>query len=1093
MGHFGLIVSLVILHVFLLPVDTVVMSPDDCEIQNVEGFLQYVCVDNNEQTAFKCINTDQFFHVKWRPRGRSGMVTVDVLCDVDSNFYQACATHALMKEKNIDQNGRHLPSLAGASILPCGYFCQMNGSEAVLSRFDNLFACDTDENCVNTGIDEAICGSRKNLVPCNLMCDVEHPHETLCEDESSCNGFHYGLWCDNHLRYVLPRDICDGKQLCEDGADENRCQINMETTITCKRHGSGIRIPLFNYTRCGPILETNLNLLIYKADIKTTTKLCDDFLDQTNCSDHSRVGLYCPVRGYISTVAERLICGSGEFLDIAIPAICDDNLDRACIKTSFSCLVHKHQLCDGLVDCEDKSDEKQDLCQDMADKNCRRRFVYGHSKRSFAIPMGWVQDGTTDCQDGEDEIASWPTCGLGPTIRFKNRLNDSCSEVFLCYGTNQFIHFSMLCDKIPSCGNENQICEQSRYQPTVFNKAFREDLNKVTLSYCLKGLGDIERLTGKNCIQHKFVSPQKQIFGKNNSLDIRMPSSQEDCRHYYGDLYLFLSCLGHCKSSLCPLDTVRHIKIDPCPAQFSKVKVFTIDSHGNLTFLIKNPKSGLLGYDFFPCASSQKCLTYEKLCNLVDDCGDGSDEDLCDNHFQCTTTKNYIHVSQKCDQVIHCADISDECNESCGKTIISGIGLEIMAWTIGILAIVLNVNAIIKNATSLRACKSEAAFFTNSLVVLISFGDFLFGVYLTVLAVLDRFYGQRHCTLQMEWLTSRACIVLGITSTLGSQLSLLSMAILSTIRTFGVRNINTTHEEVTRKSVMKVILLASLIILLCTLIACIPMLEIFEEYFVNGIKYDDSNSLFVGFVDKKRHTTILKEYYGRMKLIGDHLTWSQIRHLVRAMFSSDYGGIKQTKRSFYGNDHVCVFKYLVRIEDSQRNYTVILLTINFLCFAVITVAYGTIAARSRKSITALTADNLSSSNPTSRETDARLRRVIHAIIISDFLCWMPFTVICFLHLFSALDATPWYPLFSILVLPINSVFNPILYDKSIMRTLDCAFVKGKSKFLMQFYRIRSFMRDSLWQKDESNNNFEAATVPEQEKNSNISGGATVPI
>ena len=62
------------------------------------------------------------------------------------------------------------------------------------------------------------------------------------------------------------------------------------------------------------------------------------------------------------------------------------------------------------------------------------------------------------------------------------------------------------------------------------------------------------------------------------------------------------------------------------------------------------------------------------------------------------------------------------------------------------------------------------------------------------------------------------------------------------------------------------------------------------------------------------------------------------------------------------------------------------------------------------------------------------------IILSDFLCWIPFTMICWLHFFNVVDAEPWYPIFSILVLPINSVVNPVLYNKSMSRAVDSVFV-----------------------------------------------------
>ena len=57
-----------------------------------------------------------------------------------------------------------------------------------------------------------------------------------------------------------------------------------------------------------------------------------------------------------------------------------------------------------------------------------------------------------------------------------------------------------------------------------------------------------------------------------------------------------------------------------------------------------------------------------------------------------------------------------------------------------------------------------------------------------------------------------------------------------------------------------------------------------------------------------------------------------------------------------------------------------------------------------------------------------MNRKISIIITTDFLCWVPFIAICILHSAEVVDATPWYSLFSIIILPINSVINPLIYE-----------------------------------------------------------------
>ena len=66
-----------------------------------------------------------------------------------------------------------------------------------------------------------------------------------------------------------------------------------------------------------------------------------------------------------------------------------------------------------------------------------------------------------------------------------------------------------------------------------------------------------------------------------------------------------------------------------------------------------------------------------------------------------------------------------------------------------------------------------------------------------------------------------------------------------------------------------------------------------------------------------------------------------------------------------------------------------------------------------------------------KSRNKRLQRKITLIIMTDFCCWIPFIVMCFLHSVEVTDASPYYSLFSIIVLPINSVINPLLYDDTI--------------------------------------------------------------
>ena len=120
---------------------------------------------------------------------------------------------------------------------------------------------------------------------------------------------------------------------------------------------------------------------------------------------------------------------------------------------------------------------------------------------------------------------------------------------------------------------------------------------------------------------------------------------------------------------------------------------------------------------------------------------------------------------------------------------------------------------------------------------------------------------------------------------------------------------------------------------------------------------------------------------------------------------------------------MCVFKYLVTQSDPQKEFSLSILIINFLCFMVITSNYILIHRRSKGS---------SSNSSTKRNAQARkLQAKITFIIFTDFLAWAPFTIVCFMHFGGIIDATEWYPFFSVVILPLNSMINPILYNSAL--------------------------------------------------------------
>ena len=141
-------------------------------------------------------------------------------------------------------------------------------------------------------------------------------------------------------------------------------------------------------------------------------------------------------------------------------------------------------------------------------------------------------------------------------------------------------------------------------------------------------------------------------------------------------------------------------------------------------------------------------------------------------------------------------------------------------------------------------------------------------------------------------------------------------------------------------------------------------------------------------------------------------------------------GITGKTIHFYGNDGVCVFKYLVTWEDPQRWFSLGASAVNLSCGVIIAICYVFIYSRTAES--AKNSANASNDEKAAKKRNRNLQKKITAIVGTNFLCLLPFSVAGWLHFTGLYDSTELYPFFTIFILPINSVINPLLYEKTIV-------------------------------------------------------------
>ena len=411
----------------------------------------------------------------------------------------------------------------------------------------------------------------------------------------------------------------------------------------------------------------------------------------------------------------------------------------------------------------------------------------------------------------------------------------------------------------------------------------------------------------------RIIFPNIQILGTTtNSLIV--PNDKSDCPYFFGENDLFLACLGMCLNASCPVKSL--LSYDSCSSQL-RHKTVSLAAGNSLT-LVKHSKQGFRVPNLFQCQNG-RCIPYSKVCNLVDACGDQFDELDCLNNFVCNRNSNrhaisFIPKDRKCEGNIDCGDFSDECNEMCSKNVIKGIGLKASSFIIGVLSLLLNSATYSKNIKSLGRVITINVLQNRVLIILIGVGDGMVGCYLIAIAIIDHHYGNSLCKSLYSWLVSHSCSTLGFVSTLGSQISLLSMTILSFKRFLEVAKSISVPLFVDKKGVIKVVVIVTLLMAVPAVMTILPLITVFEDTFVNAMYFPD-NPLFIGLLSKTVLLKVVSKYYCGKKYFSAEGSWRNILNFVKFMFTNQYNGVKFHLLKFYGNDAVCLFKFFVKPGD----------------------------------------------------------------------------------------------------------------------------------------------------------------------------------
>ena len=428
------------------------------------------------------------------------------------------------------------------------------------------------------------------------------------------------------------------------------------------------------------------------------------------------------------------------------------------------------------------------------------------------------------------------------------------------------------------------------------------------------------------------------------------------------------------------------------------------------------------------CKATKKCLPISHVCDISNDCGDWEDERNCPSRFLCSNdSEEVVHIAKKCDGVYDCVDKEDECNEDCRGSIPENFEIldskffKACAFTIGTFSIMFNTGAIFLYIKSIGTHIGISTFVNDTFVCMIALGDLFVGVYMFTIFLVDNYYKSHdYCRKQQRWLGSLGCDGAGVISTFGTMFSLLCMTALSIFRVVSIKTMLSLADFDARNK-LKLFLVVVLLMAISALISVIPTFGSFEDYFVNGLYYE--NNLLLRYKTHSKMELVDELYNWEFvpPTVYYNSTWTEVKYKVEQIFSVNKYN-EHYAIGFYGNHGVCLFKYFVTQDDPQWLYSISVLTLNTACFVVITVCYVLIIRH--------TSASGASSGITDqrRNTMMKLQRKVTIIIATDFITWIPFTITAFWHFGKPFDASKFYMASSIVILPINGVMNPLIYN-----------------------------------------------------------------
>ena len=764
---------------------------------------------------------------------------------------------------------------------------------------------------------------------------------------------------------------------CSCNENEFQCQCYKNNPVDCKTKGSS------SFTGCIPIDQQNDGIgqcsdgsdENYQVKKNINCGQCDvtinRLIDATQCNFNPPIS--CDTStcyNTLSILCSNIDCNKTDFICVSN---CSHNTTTKQCNRAFQCddgrLGLTYQLCNGLIDCIDKSDEIQ--------HHHGFKCVAVDSNRKCILPQRNLHDNVAQCRDKSD------LC-----------INNSC---FQCFDQRLFISSNQVCDGLFDCYDWSDECLCEQYLDV--------DLCNIRFPSCILSSVDHNLYSSLN-LDYKIIFNVKANIAK----------ATKTCQTRIEDRRLATLCDGRpeCSdlSDECSCENPPEFCNDICHNGYNIGDRYCDGIEDNF-YGITNKSSCFKRFDELKCpkrfvckAGNKVSIDVDQVCDGKQDCDDNTDEK------DCKDNENNVFLSE--------------------QEMIASPALKSCFWIMGIIVISGNLYVITSTILFFKSVKlNKASKYQNVIILNIFIADMIMGIYLLSIAVYSVYYSGYYGKIDFEWRSSLRCSLIGSLAVVSSEASCFLIVMLTSTRLYAIYKPFFTPSASTCKYTLAVIS----VWLMAFLIAVLPILHQTFNYFGQN-KIEFLNRFTRSKIWSKEKVTKFACRLAIMKNKSIECNcndWDSTKSFLKTNYPEYSPG---AEFGYYGQTSVCMPRFYVYRGESAWEYSLVIITVNFLSFFFIAVSYICIFIKSKKKKLEI------KTNQREKEPSKMHRRNL-IIIITDFLCWIPICIMAFVKLSGFYLDDIAYIITASLLLPINSAFNPFLYS-SLLDKLKETFKKSKN-------------------------------------------------